>query len=165
MYKVADLYKQFGICISVDLLSVSMIIPVAVLLEPFITVLSLEVKVAVKISLPSSVSSFTTEMLTYSSVSLGEKVTKTALRPLKSATSGKGFNLCITVKSTMGRINVLPVAVPGEVLKHTETGCVVGASFTIRNLTTAPSASLTVYVMGSNCTTTAVKVQERYTRT
>ena len=99
MYKVADLYKQFGICNSVDLLSVSMIIPVAVLLEPFITVLSLEVKVAVKISLPSSVSSFTTEMLTYSSVSLGEKVTKTALRPLKSATSGKGFNLCITVIS------------------------------------------------------------------
>ena len=65
----------------------------------------------------------------------------------------------------MGHTNVLPVAVPGEVLNRTETGCVVEVSLTIRNLTTAPSVSLTVYAMGSNCTATAVKVQERYTRT
>ena len=60
-------------------------------------------------------------------------------------------------------VNVLPVAVPGEVVKRTEIGCVVEASFTIRNLTRAPSVSLTVYTMGSNCTATAVKVQEQHT--
>ena len=65
----------------------------------------------------------------------------------------------------MGRIHVLPVAVPGEVLKRTETVRVVGVSFTIRKLTTAPSASLTVYAMGSNCTVTAVRVQEQNKRT
>ena len=64
---------------------------------------------------------------------------------------------------TMGHVNVLPVAVPGEVPKSTETVCVVGVSFTIRNLTTAPFASVTVYTMGSNCTTTAVRMQEQYT--
>ena len=71
-----------------------MIVAVAVLLEPFITVLSMEVKVAVNVSLPSSISSFTTETLTYCSVSSGEKVTKTSLCPLKSAGSGKGYVYC-----------------------------------------------------------------------
>jgi len=49
------------------------------------------------------------------------------------------------------------VAVPGEVLKNTETGCVVMVRFTIWNITTAPSDSVTVYVVGSNSTTTAAK--------
>ena len=49
--------------------------------------------------------------------------------------------------------DLLPAAVPGEVLKSTETGCVVMVCFTIRNITT-PSDSVTVYVVGSNSTVT-----------
>jgi len=46
------------------------------------------------------------------------------------------------------------VAVPGEVLKNTETGCVVMVRFTIWNITTAPSDSVTGYVVGLNSTAT-----------
>ena len=49
---------------------------------------------------------------------------------------------------------LLPLAVPGEVLKSTETGRVVMVRFTIWNITTAPSDSVTVYVVGSNSTAT-----------
>jgi len=53
--------------------------------------------------------------------------------------------------------DLLPVAVPGEVLKSTETGCVVMVRFTIWNITT-PSDSVTVYVVGSNSTVTTTRV-------
>ena len=51
--------------------------------------------------------------------------------------------------------DLLPVAVYGEVMNITETGFVVMVRFTIWNITTAPSDSATVYVVGSNSTTTA----------
>ena len=54
--------------------------------------------------------------------------------------------------------NVLPVAVPGEVLKSTETGCMVMVRFTIRNITTAPSDSVTVYMVGTNSITTTARI-------
>ena len=50
------------------------------------------------------------------------------------------------------------MAVPGEVLKSTEMGCVDIVRFTIRNITTAPGDSVTEYVVGSNSTTTAAGV-------
>ena len=150
---------------STNLLSLSTIVAVAVLLDPIITVLTVEVKVAVNISSPSSISSFATETLTYCTVSPGAKVTGTLLSPLKSAGSEEEFNSCVTVMSqwVFKSMCYVPVALPAEVLKSTETVCVVGVSFTTRNLTTAPSASVTVYAMGSNCTMTTVKVQEHYT--
>ena len=57
-------------------------------------------------------------------------------------------------------IKLLPVAVPGKVLKSTVTFWVVELSFTIWNLTTAPAASVTVYTTGLNCIVTAVRVHK-----
>ena len=84
---------------STNLLSLSTIVAVAVLLDPIITVLTVEVKVAVNISSPSSISSFATETLTYCTVSPGAKVTGTLLSPLKSAGSEEEFNSSVTVMS------------------------------------------------------------------
>ena len=76
-----------------------MIVAVAVLLEPIITVLTVEVKMAVNMSYLSSIASFAMETLTYCTVSSGAKVTGTLLSPLKSAGSEEEFNLCVTVMS------------------------------------------------------------------
>ena len=51
-----------------------------------------------------------------------------------------------------GEMMCIPVALPGTVLKITETVVVVGVSLRIVKLTTPPS--LTVYIVGSNSTIT-----------
>ena len=87
---------------SSNLLSLSMIVAVAVLLEPIITVLTVEVKMAVNMSYPSSIASFAMETLTYCTVSSGAKVTRTLLSPVKSAGSEEEFDFCVTVMSHYG---------------------------------------------------------------
>ena len=89
---------------SINLLSLSTIVAVAVLLDPIITVLTEEDKMAVNMSSPSSISSFATETLTYCTVSSGAKVTGTLLSPLKSAGSEEGFNSSVTVMSHYGSL-------------------------------------------------------------
>ena len=54
--------------------------------------------------------------------------------------------------------DLLPVAVPGDVANCTENVCAVVVRFTIRNITTAPSDSVTVYVVGANPTKTSASV-------